>query len=165
MHRRQAPTQLDHLLSLPAIKVAPSFWFLNINLPISLLKSFSRGLGKTWFKFLGASLSKCSPNSVPVLVCIAIGKSGFFFEKKSHNRRFRKRWRRPQSLQFCGDSRLIRRIRVLIRPRSSPYTSLIVPAKLQDLRSSPSFTKSSMAGDPNFFLRKFVLLNLFLWRS
>ena len=32
---------------------------------------------------------------------------------------------------------------VLIRPRLSPYTS-IVPAKLQHLRPSPSFTKTSI---------------------
>ena len=32
---------------------------------------------------------------------------------------------------------------MLIRPRSSPYT-LVVPAKLQDLRPPPSFTKSSI---------------------
>ena len=31
------------------------------------------------------------------------------------NRRFRKSWRRPQILQFCGDSRLIRRESGLIR--------------------------------------------------
>ena len=53
------------------------------------------------------------------------------------NRRFRKRWRRPQILQCCAESRLTRRIHVLISPRSSPYTSIVL-AKLQDLRSSPS---------------------------
>ena len=59
-------------------------------------------------------------------------------------RRFRKRWRRPQILHFCGDDRRIRSMHVLIRPRLLPYTS-IVPTKLQDLRPSPSFTKSSIA--------------------
>ena len=59
------------------------------------------------------------------------------------NWRFLKRWRRPQILQFCGDDRRIRRMQVLIRPRLSPYTS-IVPTKLQDLRPSPSFTKLPM---------------------
>ena len=34
-------------------KVAPSFWFLNINMPIFLLKPFPNCLRKTWFKFLG----------------------------------------------------------------------------------------------------------------
>ena len=62
-----------------------------------------------------------------------------------HNRRFRKRWRRPQILHFCGDDRRIRSMHVLIRPRLLPFTS-IVPAKLQDLRPSPSFTKSSIKG-------------------
>ena len=33
------------------------------------------------------------------------------------NRRFRKRWRRPQILKFCGDDRLIRLMHVLIWPR------------------------------------------------
>ena len=59
------------------------------------------------------------------------------------NRRFRKRWRRPQILQFCGDDR---RIRQEPRPNldmHTPYTS-VVPAKMQDLRPSPSFAKSSM---------------------
>ena len=59
------------------------------------------------------------------------------------HRRFRKRWRRPQILHFRGDDRRIRSMHVLIRPRLLPYTS-IVPAKLQDLRPSPSFTKSSI---------------------
>ena len=58
-------------------KVAPSFWFLNINVPIFLLKPCSNGLRKTWFKFLGTLPSKCWPSSMRVLVCIAIGKSGF----------------------------------------------------------------------------------------
>ena len=87
------------------IKVAPSFWFLNINVPIFLLKPYSNGLRKTWFKFLGISPSKCWPNSLRVFVCIAIGKSGFL--KKNFK----------------------------------------------------------MAGDPNFFLRKFVEFNQFLRRS
>ena len=56
---------------------------------------------------------------------------------------FAKRWRRPQILQFCEDDRLVRRMHVLSRPRLLPYTS-VVPAKLQDLRPSPSFTKSSI---------------------
>ena len=43
-----------------------------------------------------------------------------------------------RSCSFAG-------MHVLIRPRSSPYMS-IVPAKLQDLRPSPSFTKSSIRG-------------------
>ena len=64
-----------------SFKVAPSFWFLNINLPIFLLKPFSNCVRKTWFKFLGGSPSKCWPNSTPVFVCIAIGKKRFF-EKK-----------------------------------------------------------------------------------
>ena len=59
------------------------------------------------------------------------------------HRRFRKRWRQPQILQFCGDIRLIRRMHVLIKPRPPPWTPL-VPAKLQDLRPSPSFTKSAI---------------------
>ena len=59
------------------------------------------------------------------------------------NRRFRKRWRQPQILHFCGDDRRIRSMHVLIRPRLLPHTS-IVPVKLQDLRPSPSFTKSSI---------------------
>ena len=59
------------------VKVAPSFWFLNINVPTFLLKPCSNGLRKTWFKFLGTSPSKCWPNSMRGLVCIAIGKSGF----------------------------------------------------------------------------------------
>ena len=60
------------------------------------------------------------------------------------NRRFRKRWWRPQILHFCGDDRRhVWSMHVLIRPWLSPYTS-IVPAKLQDLRPSPSFTKSSI---------------------
>ena len=56
------------------------------------------------------------------------------------HRQFRKRWRRPQILQFCGDDRHIRQ-----EPRTCilPYTS-VVPAKMQDLRPSPSFTKSSI---------------------
>ena len=44
---------------------------------------------------------------------------------------------------FCGDNRRIRSMHVLIRPRLLPYRS-IVHAKLQDLRPSPSFTKSSI---------------------
>ena len=64
-------------------------------------------------------------------------------EEEVRNRRFRKRWRWPQILQFCGDDRRLRRMHVLIRPRLSPYMS-IVPTKLQDLRPSPSFTKLSM---------------------
>ena len=60
------------------------------------------------------------------------------------NRQFRKRWQRPQILQFCWDDRRIWRMHVLIGPRLSPYRS-IVPAKLQDLRTSPSFTKSPIA--------------------
>ena len=52
------------------VKVAPSFWFLNINMPIFLLKPFPNCLRKTWFKFLGGSPSKCWPNSgKPVFVC------------------------------------------------------------------------------------------------
>ena len=41
----------------------------------------------------------------------------------------------------------MRSMHVLIRPRLLPYT-LIVPAKLQDLRPSPSFTKSSIDKGP-----------------
>ena len=59
------------------------------------------------------------------------------------HRRFRKRWRRLQILQFCGDDRRIRSMHVLIRPDSRLYKSR-VPAKLQDLWPSPSFTKSSI---------------------
>ena len=40
-------------------KDSTSFWFLNINIPIFLLKPCSNGLRKSWFKFLGASPSKC----------------------------------------------------------------------------------------------------------
>ena len=42
---------------------------------------------------------------------------------------------------YCGDDRRIRRMHVLIWPQLLPYTS-VVTAKLQDLRPSPSFTKS-----------------------
>ena len=59
------------------------------------------------------------------------------------NGRFRKRWRRPQISTFCGDARLVRQIHVLTRHRLLPHKSF-VPAKLQDPRPSPSFTKSSM---------------------
>ena len=61
-------------------KVAPSFWFLNINMPIFLMKPFSNCLRKTWLKFLGGPSSKCWPNSMPGFVCIAMKKR--FFEKK-----------------------------------------------------------------------------------
>ena len=61
------------------------------------------------------------------------------------HRRFRKRWRRPQILQFCGDDRRIRQEPRPNQDMHTPYTS-IVPAKMQDLRPSPSFTKSSMWG-------------------
>ena len=44
------------------------------------------------------------------------------------HRRFRKRSRRPQTLQFCGDDRRIRSMHVLIKPRLLLYTS-IVPRK------------------------------------
>ena len=67
-------------------KVAPSFWFLNINMPIFLLKPFPNCRRKTWFKFLGGSPSKCWPNSMPVFVCIAIGKSGFLKIKSQNGR-------------------------------------------------------------------------------
>ena len=60
--------------------LAPSYWFLNIKVPSFLLKPCSNGVRKTWFKFLGASPSKCWPNSMRVLVCIAKGKSVFFFK-------------------------------------------------------------------------------------
>ena len=43
------------------------------------------------------------------------------------HRRFRKRWRRPQILHFCGDDRLIRSMHVQIRPRLLPYTSIVPP--------------------------------------
>ena len=59
------------------------------------------------------------------------------------NRRFRKRWRRPQILQFCGDDRRIRQEPRPNQDMHTPYKS-IVPAQLQDLRPSPSFTKSSI---------------------
>ena len=72
---------------------------------------------------------------------------GQLIRSNHSHRRFRKRWRRPRILQFCGDSRLIRRLHVLIKPRPSPYTS-ILPAKQQDLRPSPSFTKSSILLTP-----------------
>ena len=62
----------------------------------------------------------------------------------TNNRRFRKRWRRPQILQFCGDDRRIRSMHVLIiRPRLSPYVS-IFPTKPQDLTPSPFFMKLSI---------------------
>ena len=67
----------------------PSFWFLNINMPVFLLKPFPNCLRKTWFKFVGGSPSKCWPNNMPVFVCIAIGKSGFL-KKKSQNGRWPK---------------------------------------------------------------------------
>ena len=78
------------------IKVAPSFWFLNINMPIFLLKPFPNCLRKTWFKFLGGSPSKCWPNSMPVFVCIARKKR--FFEKKSQNGR----WHQLFSPEVCS---------------------------------------------------------------
>ena len=56
-------------------------------MPIFLLKPFSNCLRKTWYKFLRGSPSKCWPNSMPVFVCIAIGKSGFL-KKKSQNGRW-----------------------------------------------------------------------------
>ena len=65
------------------LKVAPSFWFLNINMPFFCWNRFPNCLRKTWFKFLGGSPSKCWPNSMPVFVCIAIGKSGFLKKKNS----------------------------------------------------------------------------------
>ena len=77
--------------------MAPSFWFLNINMPIFLLKPFPNCLRKTWFKFLGGSPSKCWPNSMPVFVCIAIGKSGFL-KKKSQNGR----WHQLFSPEVCS---------------------------------------------------------------
>ena len=40
---------------------------------------------------------------------------GWCTRNSKYNRRFRKRWRRPQILQFCGDSPLIRRESGLIR--------------------------------------------------
>ena len=43
---------------------------------------------------------------------------------------------------FCRDARLTRQIHALIRLRFQPYLS-VIPATLQDLRRSPSFTKSS----------------------
>ena len=82
------------------------------------------------------------------------------------NRRFCKRWQRPQILHFCGDDRRIRSMHVLIRPRLLPYTS-IVPAKLQDLRPSPSFTKSSIfhcfSSYPEFLL--FLTPRVFCYRG
>ena len=83
--------ELVHCLSkksrhLYSFKVAPSFWFLNINMPIFLLKPFPNCHRKTWFKFLGGSPSKCWPNSMPVFVCIAIGKSGFLKIKSQNGR-------------------------------------------------------------------------------
>ena len=60
-----------------------------------------------------------------------------------HNRRFRKRWRWPQILQFCRDDRLIRQEPKPNWDMHTPYKS-VVPTILQDLRPSPSFTKSSM---------------------
>ena len=59
------------------------------------------------------------------------------------NRQFRKRWRQPQILQFCGDYWRISRESRPNQDMHTPYTS-VVPAKLQDLRPSPSFTKSSL---------------------
>ena len=79
----------DASKSILSIKVAPSFWFLNINMPIFLMKPFSNCLRKTWSKFLGGPPSKCWPNSMPAFVCIAIGKSGFL-KKKSQNGRWPK---------------------------------------------------------------------------
>ena len=49
----------------------------------------------------------------------------------------------PISLSFQHLSGRIRSIHVLIWPRLSPQYTSIVPAKLQDLRPLPSFTKSS----------------------
>ena len=69
---------------------------------------------------------------------------GFFFSVSLQHRRFRKRWRRPRILKFCGDYRRIRRE---WRPHfymHKPY-KLVVPARLQDLRPSPSIMKSSIA--------------------
>ena len=73
------------------------------------------------------------------------------------NRQFRKRWRRPQISTFCGDVRLIRQIHALIRHWLLPYKSF-VPAKLQDLGPSPSFTKSSIVA---FFFSKGGLYAIF----
>ena len=61
-----------------------------------------------------------------------------------HHRQFRRRWRPSQILQFCGDDRRIRHVYVHIWPLPSPCM-LIVPAKLRDLRPSPSFTKPSIS--------------------
>ena len=65
--------------------------------------------------------------------------------KTTANRRFRKRWRRPPIWQVCGTA--VDVIRRESRPNQDmhmPYKST-VPAKLQDPRPSPSFTKSSIA--------------------
>ena len=65
------------------------------------------------------------------------------------NRRFRKRWRRPQILQFCGDDR---RIRQGPRPNldmHTPYTS-VVPAKMQDLRAVTIFYEIVFDEDTKF---------------
>ena len=45
-------------VNIPPFMAAPSLWVLNINMPISLLKSFSNCLRKTWCKFFGGSRSK-----------------------------------------------------------------------------------------------------------
>ena len=79
------------------IKVAPSFWFLNKNMPIFLLKPFPNCRRKTWFKFLGGSPSKCWPNSMPVFVCIAIGKRGFLKIKSQNGR-----WSQLFSPKVCS---------------------------------------------------------------
>ena len=61
----------------------------------------------------------------------------------SGHRRFCKRWRRPQILLFCGDYWRIRQEAWPNQDMHTPYMS-VVPAKMQDLRPSPSFTKSSI---------------------
>ena len=73
------------------------------------------------------------------------------FVRGSENRRFRP----PPISKFCEDARLIRQIHALIRHRLLPYKSF-VPAILQDLRPSPSFTKSSMEKEDNRNISKFT---------
>ena len=103
-------TQLIHTYGRPkGDRPAPSFWFLNINIPVFFfVETMFKRCQADVFNFLGTSPSKCWPNSLRDFVCITIGKSVLFLKK---------------------------------------------------------ILKIEMAVDLNFFLRKFVQFDQFLWRS
>ena len=130
------------------LKVAPSFWFLNINMPF-FLKPFSSCLRKMWFKFLSGSPSKCWPISMrmPGMYCY---RKKRFFEK---------------NLKMAGDPNFLRRHRSLPRFPSLKASSMSIFERCSCWGSHfPQFSLISSHSDTCNWIRRFNCKCLSGWR-